>query len=61
VAERLAVSYPSAKNAVEKLSALGILNEVPGMANPKRYICWRIVDISEGRSELEPEGPAANI
>ena len=52
VADLLSVTYPAAKNAVERLIALGILDEVSGRSNPKRFISWPIVDVSEGRPEL---------
>lgn len=52
VADLLSVTYPAAKNAVERLVDLGILDEVSGRSNPKRFISWPIVDISEGRPEL---------
>lgn len=52
LAERLSVTYPAAKNAVERLGDLGILAEFPGYSNPKRFICWPIIDISEDRTEI---------
>lgn len=51
VADLLSVTYPAAKNAVERLVDLGILDEVSGLSNPKRFISWPIVDLSEGRPE----------
>lgn len=49
VAERLGVTYPAAKNAVDRLIELGILAELESYSNPRRFICWDITDISEGR------------
>jgi Fic family protein len=51
IARKLSVTYPAAKNAVDRLVALGILDEIEGVTQPKRYICWEVVDISEGRPE----------
>ncbi len=48
VAERLSITYPAAKNAVERLVQLKILEELPGLSNPKRFVCWQISDLSEG-------------
>jgi Fic family protein len=44
IATRREVTYPSAKAAVERLSALGILEEIENTSNPKLFICWPIVD-----------------
>ncbi|MEP9370910.1 Fic family protein [Mesorhizobium sp. KR1-2] len=49
LAERRGVTYPAAKAAVERLIALGILAEVESTSNPKLFICWPVVHLSEGR------------
>lgn len=51
IASRLSITYPAAKNAVDRLVGLGILSELAGYTNPKRFICWQITDISEGRHD----------
>lgn len=47
VAQKLSVTYPAAKNAVERMEALGILQPIERSSNPKRFICWRVVGLSE--------------
>lgn len=49
IAEKLSITYPAAKNAVGRLIDHGILEEMPATSNPRRFICWPIVDLSEGR------------
>ncbi len=51
VVDLLGITYPAAKNAVERLMQFGILDDVSGTSNPKRFISWPIVDLSEGRPE----------
>lgn len=50
IASLLGVTYPAAKSAVDRLVELGILEEISTTSNPKRFICWPIVDLSEGRA-----------
>jgi Fic family protein len=50
VAETCKVTYPSAKAAVEKFVELGILTEIETSSNPKLYISWPVVHLSEGQS-----------
>ncbi len=47
-AKKLKVSYPSAKALIERLIELGILKELENTSNPRLYICWQVVDLSEG-------------
>jgi Fic family protein len=47
-AAKLEVSYPSAKALIERLVELKILTELENTSNPKYYICWPIIDLSEG-------------
>lgn len=48
-AETLSITYPAAKNAIERLLAADILDELDGQSHPKLFISWPIVDLSEGR------------
>lgn len=57
IAELLSITYPAAKNAVARLRELGILAESPSHSNPKRFVCWPIIDVSEDR----PETPLPNV
>lgn len=50
VVKTLSVTYPAAKYAVERLRAFGILEELENTSNPKLFICWPVVDLSEGRT-----------
>lgn len=52
VEEKLGVTYPSAKYAVDRLRQLGVLEELEETSNPKLFICWKIVDLSEGRPQV---------
>ncbi|MER9299480.1 Fic family protein [Mesorhizobium sp. M0621] len=52
IAEKLAITYPAARNAVDRLIEFGILDEVDNTSNPKLFICWPILDLSEGRQEM---------
>ena len=54
VEKKLSVTYPSAKYAVDRLRQLDILEELEDTSNPKMFICWKIVDLSEGRIHPEP-------
>lgn len=51
VAKLLDVSYPSGKAAVERLVSLNILEEIDQTSNPKLFICWPVVELSEGMPE----------
>lgn len=53
VAEKVSVTYPAARSMVDRLLELGILDEVDDTSNPKLFMCWKIVDLSEGRPRLE--------
>jgi len=55
IASLLGVTYPAAKSAVERLIELGILQELSTTSNPKRFICWPIVELSEGRPRHAPK------
>ncbi|MGB8816397.1 MAG: Fic family protein [Rhizobiaceae bacterium] len=48
VAETCKVTYPSAKAAVERFKELGILTEIETSSNPRLYISWPVVHLSEG-------------
>jgi len=48
LAEKRGVTYPAAKAAVDRLIALDILAEVESSSNPKLFICWPVVHLSEG-------------
>lgn len=48
VAETCKVTYPSAKAAVERFKELGILAEIETSSNPRLYISWPVVHLSEG-------------
>lgn len=52
VSNLIGVTYPSGKAAVDRLTALGILEEIERTSNPKLFICWPIVDLSEGFSDV---------
>lgn len=54
VVKKLSVTYPAAKYAVDRLRALGILEELDNTSNPRLFICWPVVDLSEGRAESRP-------
>lgn len=49
-AKRCSISYPSAKGLIERLVDLEILTELDDSSNPKLYICWPVIDLSEGQS-----------
>ncbi len=49
VATRLNTTYPTAKSMVDRLTSLGILSEMESTANPKYFMCWPIVELSDGR------------
>lgn len=49
IAERRGITYPAAKAAVDRLIALHILSEIDATANPKLFICWPVIHLSEGR------------
>jgi Fic family protein len=53
-ATRFSVSYPSAKGLIERLVDLEILTELSDSSNPKLYICWPVIDLSEGKSPSFP-------
>ena len=55
IANLLGVTYPAAKSAVDRLVELGILDELQTTSNPRRFICWPIVDLSEGRARRLPD------
>jgi len=57
IAEAVSVTYTAARNMVDRLLELEILDEVDGTSNPKLFICWKIVDLSEGRPTTTPNGP----
>ena len=50
IADLLGVSYPAAQNTVRRLADLGILEEVKGSGQPRRYICWAVIEASEHES-----------
>lgn len=50
IASLLGITYPAAKSSVDRLIELGILDELTSTSNPKRFICWPIVELSEGRA-----------
>jgi Fic family protein len=52
IAEKLGITYPAARGAVDRLIEFGILDEVDYTSNPKLFICWPILDLSEGRQEI---------
>ena len=47
----LNVSYPAAQNALNRLTQLGILQEIEYTSHPKRFICTPVLDITD-----PPEG-----
>lgn len=47
VQNRFSITYPAAKNLVERLAGLDILAPIDTTSNPKRWICWQAVDLSE--------------
>lgn len=49
VAEKLSVTYPAAKNAVDRLTEVNILDELGDQSHPKLFISWPIIDLSEGQ------------
>ncbi|MEX0344896.1 MAG: Fic family protein [Rhizobiaceae bacterium] len=49
VARKLSVTYPAAKNAVDRLVEQSVLDEHHIISHPRRFISWPIVDLSEGR------------
>lgn len=49
IAERIGVTYPAAKNAVDRLLELGILEELHAFSNPRRFVSLPVVHLSEGR------------
>lgn len=55
VATQLDVTYPSGKAAVDRLIGLGILEEIESTSNPKLFICWPIVHLSEGLPDVETQ------
>lgn len=55
IANLLSVTYQAARNMVDRLMELGVLDEVDETSNPKLFVCWKIVDLSEGRPAFSAE------
>ena len=50
VATIMGVTYPAAQNAVRRLVELGILEELEGSSQPRRFIAWKVIEASEAES-----------
>ena len=44
----LETTYPTAKNAIDRLVRLGIIMEIKNTTHPKLFVSWQIVNLSEG-------------
>lgn len=51
IGQKLFITYPAAKKAVDRLIDFGIIEEIEKTSNPKHFICWPIIDLSEGRQK----------
>lgn len=53
VAKKLSVTYPAAKNAVDRLIDLRILDELDMQTHPRHFISWPVIDLSEDREQVQ--------